>query len=113
MPKRIQLSRRAGFDLQAVSRALNGLPARSVARPGPHGNPYKVGDVVHRGPSFSGRNEVVRDKAHAVQLFRASRFNLKDAERIAALAGHNLACWCALDEPCHADVLIELANPGV
>lgn len=27
-----------------------------------------------------------------------------------ALAGRNLACWCRLDQPCHADVLLELAN---
>ena len=26
------------------------------------------------------------------------------------LAGHDLACWCPLDSPCHADVLLELAN---
>jgi hypothetical protein len=26
------------------------------------------------------------------------------------LAGKNLACWCALGQPCHADVLLELAN---
>lgn len=28
----------------------------------------------------------------------------------AALRGHDLACWCPLDQPCHADVLLELAN---
>ncbi|WP_333810780.1 DUF4326 domain-containing protein [Timonella senegalensis] len=28
----------------------------------------------------------------------------------AELAGKNLACWCPLDQPCHADVLLELAN---
>lgn len=27
-----------------------------------------------------------------------------------ALRGMNLACWCRLDQPCHADVLLELAN---
>jgi hypothetical protein len=27
------------------------------------------------------------------------------------LAGRDLACWCPLDQPCHADVLLELANP--
>ena len=27
-----------------------------------------------------------------------------------ALGGRNLACWCPLDQPCHADVLLELAN---
>ncbi len=26
------------------------------------------------------------------------------------LAGKNLACWCRLDRPCHADVLLEIAN---
>ncbi len=26
------------------------------------------------------------------------------------LRGKNLACWCALDQPCHADVLLEIAN---
>ena len=28
----------------------------------------------------------------------------------AELRGKNLACWCALDMPCHADVLLEIAN---
>jgi hypothetical protein len=27
-----------------------------------------------------------------------------------ALRGKNLACWCPLDQPCHADVLLEIAN---
>lgn len=27
-----------------------------------------------------------------------------------ALAGHHLTCWHREDEPCHADVLIDLAN---
>lgn len=30
----------------------------------------------------------------------------------AELAGKDLACWCPLDQPCHADVLLELANGG-
>src|SRR5450756_447272 len=28
----------------------------------------------------------------------------------AELAGRDLACWCPLDQPCHADVLLEIAN---
>jgi hypothetical protein len=32
------------------------------------------------------------------------------AEIRAELRGKNLACWCPLDAPCHADVLLELAN---
>jgi hypothetical protein len=27
------------------------------------------------------------------------------------LSGRDLVCWCPLDQPCHADVLLELANP--
>ncbi|NKS56183.1 DUF4326 domain-containing protein [Rhodococcus hoagii] len=26
------------------------------------------------------------------------------------LAGRDLACWCPLSSPCHADILLELAN---
>jgi hypothetical protein len=26
------------------------------------------------------------------------------------LRGKTLACWCGLDQPCHADVLLTLAN---
>ncbi|EPX82062.1 hypothetical protein Salmuc_02429 [Salipiger mucosus DSM 16094] len=28
------------------------------------------------------------------------------------LRGRDLACWCPLDRPCHADILLELANKG-
>ncbi len=33
-----------------------------------------------------------------------------DPREIARLRGKNLACWCRLDQPCHADVLLALAN---
>ncbi len=26
------------------------------------------------------------------------------------LAGHDLVCYCSLDQPCHADILLELAR---
>ena len=31
---------------------------------------------------------------------------------IEELRGKNLACWCGPDQPCHADVLLDLANGG-
>lgn len=31
-------------------------------------------------------------------------------DEIAALRGHDLVCWCPRDQPCHADVLLEIAN---
>lgn len=85
----------------------------SVARPTKWGNPYKIGAAYHRGPAFSGRDDTVRDAADAVQLFRTWIFNLRSARDVFELRGKNLACWCPLDEPCHADVLLELANREV
>lgn len=38
-------------------------------------------------------------------------FTVADVRR--ELAGRDLACWCPLGQPCHADVLLELANPGL
>lgn len=29
---------------------------------------------------------------------------------VSELHGKHLACWCRLDQPCHADALLELAN---
>lgn len=75
------------------------------------GNPFRVGDTVHRGRAFSGRDEVVRDAAHAVQLFRRWLFTQdRSRDLVPTLRGKDLACWCRPGEPCHADVLLELAN---
>jgi hypothetical protein len=41
-PVRIQRRRAKGYDMQAVSRATNGLDCISVTRPGRWGNPYDV-----------------------------------------------------------------------
>jgi len=83
-----------------------------VSRPSRWGNPYRVGQAVHRGPAFGGRDEIVRDAAHAVQLFRQWLFTqARSADLVPMLRGKSLACWCPLDQPCHADVLLELANP--
>lgn len=39
------------------------------------------------------------------------RLNRQPLEAVRSeLRGHDLACWCRLDQPCHADVLLELAN---
>jgi len=37
-------------------------------------------------------------------------FTAEDVRR--ELRGKDLACWCPLDEPCHADVLLQVANSG-
>ena len=46
-----------------------------------------------------------------VALF--ARFQAPRMSDIAQLRGRDLACWCRLDAPCHADVLLELANKPI
>ncbi len=97
-PVRLRLSRKKGFDLQSWSREVNGLPAVKVARPTKWGNPYKIGSAL------------IADAESSVMAFAA---NLPVGDGwLEPLRGRNLACFCKLDAPCHADVLLELANPS-
>ena len=45
-------------------------------------------------------------------LTREQRRDLLVVLAIALLVvrGKDLVCWCPLDQPCHADVLLEVAN---
>lgn len=103
-PQRIQLSRRAGFNLQRVSMELNGLPAISCSRPGKWGNPFVVQFDPHTDYS-------PQTAAEAVKLYRAHvdkgfmRIKIRQE-----LRGRNLACWCKPGTACHCDVLLEIAN---
>lgn len=111
MPVRLRLSRRKGFNLQELSQATNRLPAVNVARPSKWGNPYRI------EPAFEGDGvkfpEVTAETA--VALFRtrwerAADQWLSAREALEQLRGKNLACWCKPGAPCHADVLLDLAN---
>lgn len=48
----------------------------------------------------------------AVELYRESlnKWIVPFDLALGELRGKDLACWCPLDQPCHADVLLELAN---
>ncbi|GAB6842321.1 hypothetical protein HNR00_003530 [Methylorubrum rhodinum] len=125
-PVRLQLSRKKGFDLQAHSRAVNGLPAVSVARPGILGNPFvhatdpaqavEAFDRLCRGgtQSFQCSPDGLHfaGSIHANALHWAWSEWLRD-HGLPAIRGKNLACWCAVGSPCHADVLLRLANGPV
>jgi len=93
-PIRVQLSRKKGWRMPPNT--------VKVSRPGKWGNPFKVG--------------VDGDAKHCVELFGmdvCNPYNPRvgfDFEEIQQLRGKNLACWCKLGSPCHADVLIRLAN---
>ena len=52
--------------------------------------------IMHSYPELIGKHLVSRRKAIVSFL--------------PTLMGKNLACWCPLDTPCHADTLLEIAN---
>jgi len=113
-PVRIQLSRRKGFNLQEVSNALNGLPAVKVTRPGRWGNDYRVGTDYGDGYGpYSADLAVERYRFDMEMVLRGYTDECVTAfleKGLSDIRGKNLACFCALDAPCHADVLLDLAN---
>jgi hypothetical protein len=102
MPARIQRKRTKGWR----------MPENTVyvGRGSRWGNPFPVTRYYR-----PGQNTLREAAAEAVEKFRYyighpnSPHGFEPAD-IEALRGKNLACWCPLDQPCHADVLLELAN---
>jgi len=128
-PQRIQRRRVKGWRMPEG--------ALSVSRPSKYSNPFRVsplGGTVYGLPWFearevwgrqpkreeyslyiSGAGEGWSGAAEAVRLFRTLlTVRQRDeherlAKWLAPLVGHDLACWCPVGQPCHADVLLELA----
>ena len=80
------------------------IGSRYVGRPTKWGNPWAI----------EADGAVTRDES--VALYRraliagvlATGVTVKDARR--ELRGLDLVCWCPLDQACHADVLLDVAN---
>ncbi len=108
-PIRVQLRRTKGWKMppntMKVDRSTRG------------GNPFKprkattcgcrsAGECGHRGLTLE----------ESVELFKITKidqmrfFPETTGKYLEPLRGKNLACWCPLDQPCHADVLLEIAN---
>ena len=94
-PKRIQRSRAKGWKMPAN--------AIYVGRPTVWGNPYVVGSQLVKGGTLTAEKAVALYEQHL-----ADNFSERDIRH--CLHGKDLACWCALDQPCHADVLLRIAN---
>jgi hypothetical protein len=107
-PKRIQRKRTKGWRMPEG--------AVYVGRPTYFGNLFKIG--VHTNAAYGG--VLVRDHAHAVELFREylEKNPIIAADAARSLRGRDLVCWCPLVDaegravPCHADVLLAIANEG-
>lgn len=108
MAERIQLRRQRGWRMPEG--------AMSVARPTIWGNPFRPGDTL-RFPFDEAFGPVVRDRAHAVEIF-ACYADIQSGYKLRArwdLSGWSLACWCPLPaegEPdiCHAAILLAISN---
>ena len=124
MPQRIQRKRTKGWKMPEG--------AVYVGRPTRWGNPYSVGTSVERdGPLWrhlawaiygvGGENFAALDgftsirPARARQVVDAYSWWLYEQPvlmlSLAELAGRDLVCWCDPFDPCHADVLLSIANP--
>lgn len=106
-PVRVQLSRKKGWKLPPNT--------VSVARPGRWGNPFSVAPDAAPGTPVGTRYTAMPSVAEAVAAFRRWVEETPEGQRLAAeareaLRGKNLACWCPLDGPCHAEVLLDIAN---
>ena len=121
-PKRIQLRRTKGWSMPENT--------VKVARPTKWGNPYRVGHATFapqlvwcqdQYALMPARKQIGSNEMAVRMLEILIHSNVEDAllvlpnypspaEIRAELRGKNLACFCPLDQPCHADVLLELAN---
>jgi len=69
-------------------------------RPGVDGDPAQC-VALYRHWLAHGNDTVLGVRGHTrTELLRD----------LGVLRGHDLACWCAPGAPCHADVLLALAN---
>lgn len=112
-PIRLRRSRAKGYRIPE--------DAVNVTRPTIWGNPFTHDDpavavAAYRGLITStqrlfemgpGRLQFARN-AHRNTLHPAFPDYVRD--HIHHLRGKNLVCWCAIDGPCHADVLLDMAN---
>lgn len=105
MPERIQRKRSKGW------RMPEGVVY--VGRPTVFGNPWTVKDAANWRVPLARRQEWVvaqyerelRERGGTGELEFVRVNDIRER-----LAGRDLACWCPVGTPCHADVLLEIAN---
>lgn len=121
-PRRVQMTRHKPWRAEHPDAVI-------VDRRSKWGNPYRITVCSDCRSAFitdtrGGGGEYLETladaRAGAVDLFgedmasgalTTAGYPTHDEIR-AELAGRDLACWCPLDGPCHADVLLEIANGG-
>lgn len=119
-PIRVQMKRSKGWK----------MPANTVyvGRQTKWGNPFKVkrcgelwcveyaekdGQILFR-LTWDTKDSAIKSCLRLYYKYIKNSGGAKVVHEIARieLRGKNLACWCPLDLPCHADVLLKIANPS-
>lgn len=113
-PSRVQRRRTAGWrkpDNTVI-----------VTRPSRFGNPFTIALAYELGYAPFGDTETahaaavgafeewIRGNRSMWQSEQGDRARQRILDGLPELRGKNLACWCPEDQPCHADVLLRLAN---
>lgn len=91
-PKRIQLSRKKGWRLPPNTAVVARGPGRKW------GNPYKISVLC-------SRRQAVEKYEAWLHRHLPLQFEIKRE-----LRGKNLACFCPESEPCHGNLMLEIAN---
>lgn len=122
-PQRVQLRRTKGWrkpvDAVVVARPSRwGNPFRVVKRPAGQGPfPWVVTSSFrdHILGAHGTRAEAAEQavEVYELQLGPEGTLGISHAEIWRELHGHDLACWCPPSLPCHADVLLAIANGPV
>jgi len=94
MPIGIQCSRQHPWKT-----AHNVYVGRGRGQYGRWGNPYTVQE-------YGREQALARFEAYVAAMAPEAL-----AALLAPLRGKDLACWCPLDQPCHRNVWLRLANP--
>lgn len=102
-PQRIQRKRTKGWRMPEG--------AMYVGRPTKYGNPFQGARedaqwAVDRYTEFLSEPKHLAVVNRGLYYFNHGSYG----PDIEALRGRDLVCWCALDAPCHADVLLDIAN---
>jgi len=106
-PVRVQRKRSKGWRMP--ENTVN------VGRPSVWGNPFKVEGnnrlkAVRKFRQFMKMPQSKIAEQFGINAMTLIALRIELIKRLPELKGKNLACWCPLDQPCHADVLLEMAN---
>lgn len=103
-PRRVQLRRTKGWRMPENTVKVDRTNKQ-------FGNIFTIGcRPSHFSSELPDHCDTIEEAVACFIYYADCRMQLTGGWWIRPLRGKNLACWCPLDQPCHADVLLELAN---